>query len=147
MYPLHPFTVHLPIGLLIGNALLTLLYLRRGDRTHEAAAYHCLWIGWCGLLPAVASGTFDAARVVLDAANPHPDAVAWINAHAIVGLALLVVYWQAWQQRRRRPGILDDMRGRGGYLARIAIGFALLIVNGWLGGQLVYSLRIGIPPA
>jgi len=39
------------------------------------------------------------------------------------------------------------MRGRGGYLARIAIGFALLIVNGWLGGQLVYSLRIGIPPA
>lgn len=144
MHPLHPITVHLPIGLLAGNAILTLLYLRRGDRSLEASAFHCLWLGWLLLLPAVASGTWDAARQVLGAPSAHPDALPWVNAHAVAGLALMAVYWQAWQIRRRRPDVLDDPSARRGYLARIGIGAALLLLSGWLGGQLVYVLRLGV---
>jgi len=143
MYPLHPLTVHLPIGLLLGNALLTLLYLRRGDPTFETSAYHCLWIGWFGALLAIATGTFDAARQVLSAINPRADALNWINAHALVGFAILVIYWQAWQIRRRNPGVLANSSARRGYLLRLAIGVALLVLDGWLGGHLVYSLRLG----
>jgi uncharacterized membrane protein len=146
MYPFHPLTVHLPIGLLLGNALLTLLYLRRGDRAFEISAFHCLWLGWLGALLAVATGTFDAARQVLSATNPRGDALSWINAHALAGLAILVVYWQAWQIRRRDQGVLDDRSARRGYLARLAIGVALLALDGWLGGHLVYSLRLGVAP-
>jgi uncharacterized membrane protein len=144
MHPLHPLTVHAPIGLLVGNVLLTLLYLRRRDQSYETGAFHCLWLGWLLLLPAVASGTWDAARQLLDPSNPRPDALPWVNAHAAAGLGLLVVYWQAWQIRRRRPDVLDDPRARRGYLARIALGAALLLVSGWLGGQLVYVLKLGI---
>jgi uncharacterized membrane protein len=144
MHPLHPLTVHLPLGLLAGNALLTLIYLRRGDRAFETSAFHCLWLGWLLLLPAVASGTWDAARQLLDPANPRPDALPWVNAHAASGLALMVVYWQAWQIRRRHPEVLGDERARRGYLARIALGAALLLASGWLGGQLVYVLRLGV---
>jgi uncharacterized membrane protein len=144
MHPLHPLTVHLPIGLLIGNALLTLLYLRRGDRAHETSAYHCLWLGWLLLLPAVASGTWDAARLVLDPSGAHRDALGLVNAHAAVGLALMVVYWQAWQIRRRRPDVLDDAARRRGYLARLALGAALTVLNGWLGGELVYGYGLGV---
>lgn len=144
MDPLHPFTVHMPIGLLLGNAIMTALYLRRNDRTLETAAYHCLWLGWLLLLPAVTTGTIDAARQVLDPARPRDDALVWVNAHAFTSLALMVVYWQAWQARRRNPGILDDARLRSGYLARIVIGAFLVLLTGWLGGQLVYSLRMGI---
>ena len=146
MYPFHPLTVHLPIGLLLGNALLTLLYLRRADRAFEISAFHCLWMGWLGTLLAIAAGTFDAARQVLSATNPRGDALAWINAHALAGLAILVVYWQAWQIRRRDPGVLDNQLTRRGYLARLAIGVALLVLDGWLGGHLVYSLRLGVAP-
>lgn len=144
MHPLHPITVHLPIGLLAGNVILTLLYLRRRDPTLEVSAFHCLWLGWLLLLPAVASGTWDAARQLLDTANPRPDALPWVNAHAVAGLGLMVVYWQAWQIRRRRPGVLDDAAARRGYLARIGAGAALLLLSGWLGGQLVYVLRLGV---
>jgi uncharacterized membrane protein len=144
MYPFHPLTVHLPIGLLLGNALLTLLYLRRGDQTFEISAFHCLWLGWLGLLLAIASGAFDAARQVLSAENPRTDALSWINTHALVGLALLVVYWQAWQIRRRNPGVLANSPARRAYLARLAIGLTLLVIDGWLGGRLVYSLRLGL---
>ncbi|HMO58702.1 MAG TPA: DUF2231 domain-containing protein [Roseiflexaceae bacterium] len=146
MSPLHPFTVHLPIGLLLGHAILTLLYLRRGDPAHEVAAYHCLWLGWLGLLPAVLSGTIDAARQVFDTANPRSDVLPWLNAHAAVGLLLMVVYWQTWQLRRRDPAILSRRPGRNGYLVRAGIGFGLLIFDGWLGGQLVYTMRLGVAP-
>lgn len=144
MYPIHPLTVHLPIGLLLGNALLTLLYLRRGDATFEQGAFHCLWLGWLGTLLAVATGTIDAARQLFGAPNPRGDALGWINVHALVGIAILAVYWPAWQARRRRPAILDDPQRRRGYLARLAIGVALVVLDGWLGGHLVYTLRLGV---
>jgi uncharacterized membrane protein len=144
MYPFHPLTVHLPIGLLVGNALLTALYLRRGDKTLESSAFHCLWLGWAGTLLAIATGTVDAACQLLRADSPRDDALAWINAHAIVGLAILVVYWQAWQVRRRNPQVLDDPQARRGYLARLGLGIGLVVLDGWLGGHLVYSLRLGV---
>ncbi|HEX9370737.1 MAG TPA: DUF2231 domain-containing protein [Roseiflexaceae bacterium] len=146
MYPFHPLTVHLPIGLLLGNALLTAQYLRRGDPAFETSAYHCLWLGWIGALLAVAAGTLDAARQLFDLANPRGDALGWINAHAIVGVAILVVYWQAWQIRRRSPAVLSDPHRRRGYLARLTLGVVLVIIDGWLGGHLVYTLRLGVSP-
>ena len=144
MYTLHPITVHLPIGLLVGNALFTLLYLRRHDRTVETAAYHCLWLGILLLLPAVATGTYEAARHLFLDDSPRNDALGWINAHALAGIATLVVYWQAWQIRRRNPAVLDTAASKGNYLRWLGLGFALLVVGGWLGGHLVYQLGVGV---
>jgi uncharacterized membrane protein len=140
--PIHPITVHLPIGLLLGNAILTVLYLRRSASELEVAAYHCLWLGFVGMLPAIAAGTWDAVRY-LNGPVVHPEALMWINAHAISGLALAIVYWQAWQIRRRNPQIIADALQRRGYLVRLSIGVALLILSGWIGGHMVYALEIG----
>lgn len=143
MYALHPLSVHLPIGLLVGNALLTVLYLRRGEPALETSAYHCLWLGWLLLLPAVLTGTYAAVRHLTSEA-PGNSALGWINAHAIVGIVLVVVYWQAWQQRRRYPAVLADAHRRRGYLARLGLGMALLVLDGWLGGHMVYTLGVGV---
>ena len=123
---------------------MTALYLWRGDRSLETAAYHCLWLGWLLLLPAVVTGTIDAARQVFDPLRLRDDALVWVNAHALTGVAIMVVYWQAWQARRRNPAILDDAGARRGYLALLTLGAMLVVLTGWLGGQLVYSLRLGI---
>ena len=145
MYPFHPLTVHVPIGLLLGNAGLTALYLWRGDRAYATSAFHCLWLGWLGTLIAVASGLLDAARQLFGP-QARPDALGWVNAHALVGLAILVVYWQAWQRYRRAPTLLDDAPARRGYLLLLAVGAVLVVLDGWLGGHLVYSLRLGVLP-
>src|SRR4029078_11896575 len=60
-----PLTVHLRIGLLLGNALLPLLYLRRRDRALEISAFHCLWLGWLGTLVAIAHRTHAGVLHVL----------------------------------------------------------------------------------
>lgn len=143
-YLFHPLTVHLPIGLLLGNALLTLFYLRRRDPALEISAFHCLWLGWLGTLVAITTGILDAAGHLFGTQAPREDALIWINGHALIGFAILAIYWQAWQLRRRNPRILDDQHARRGYLARIMLGVALLVIDGWLGGYLVYTLRLGV---
>ncbi|KAB8141522.1 hypothetical protein F8S13_19150 [Chloroflexia bacterium SDU3-3] len=144
MYTIHPLLVHAPIGLLVGNALLTALYLWRGDRSVEQAAYHCLWLGLLLLVPALASGGAAAALYLAGGGSPRPDALGWINAHALGAGATLLAYWRAWLARRRSPGLLDDRRARRGYLATLALGMALLVLTGWAGGHMVYVLGVGL---
>lgn len=143
MEPFHPPSVHLPIGLLIGNAVFTVLYLRRGEPSLEMAAFHCLWLGTLLLLPAVVTGTWEAARQLFGP-NPRNDALGWINAHAAAGLSLFGVYWRAWQLRRRNPRLLDQADTRRSYLFWLAVGAVLVVVSGWLGGHMVYVLRLGV---
>jgi uncharacterized membrane protein len=141
---LHPMTVHLPIGLLLGHAIFLAIFLWRRSSQHEFVAYQCLWLGWVTLLPAVITGTIDAARQVVGPAAPRTDALMMVNAHAAAGVALMVVYWQAWHYRRRHPEWAAVIVQRRAYLGYTALGMILLVLNGWLGGQLVYSLRLGV---
>jgi uncharacterized membrane protein len=145
MYPIHPFTVHFPIALLLANGLLTALYLRQCERSLETSAYHCLALGWLGACVAVVSGLIDAARQIVGPEAPRDNMlIGWVNAHAIVGIAAVVVYGQALRRRRRHPAILDDKLERKAYLRLLVIGAVLIVVNGWMGGYLVYALRLGV---
>jgi uncharacterized membrane protein len=145
MYPLHPFTVHFPIALLLANGLLTLLYLRRGDQALETSAYHCLVLGWLGALLATFTGAIDALRRLTGPDAPRDNLLlTWVNAHAAVGIMLVIVYGYALQHRRRHPTILADPHKRRGYLRLLLLGAILVILDGWLGGYLVYTLRLGV---
>lgn len=145
MFPLHPFTVHFPIALLLANGLLTWLYLRRKNPALETSAYHCLVLGWLGAAVAVVTGLFDAVRqLVGPTAVAGNEVIGWVNAHALVSIAVLLVYGQALLQRRRRPDLLADPQARPAYLRLLALGAILVVISGWLGGWLVYRLRLGV---
>lgn len=145
MYSLHPASVHFPIALLLANGLFTLLYLRRKELAFETSAYHCLVLGWFGAVVATLTGLWDAWRQVYGPEVARaPVLLNWVNAHAVIGVALVVVYGQALLRRRRQADILDDPHRRQGYLWRLVIGAILVLLNGWIGGQLVYNLRLGI---
>ncbi len=146
MYALHPFTVHFPIALLLVSGLFSLLALRRGG-AWGASAYHCLLVGWLAAVAALLSGTFDAVRQLVGPDAPRDNTlIGWVNAHAFANLAATVVYGQALLRRRRRPDILDDPAARRGYLRLHAAGAALLLLGGWLGGELVYAFGLGVRP-
>ncbi len=145
MYPWHPFTVHFPIALLIVHGIGVWLYLRRGERAYEISAYYALILGWVGSLIATLTGAIDAARQLVGPDVPRDAALlAWVNAHAIGGVAIVLIYGRALLRRRRNPTILDDPDARGGYLRLIMIGIIFTLASGWLGGHLVYTLRLGI---
>ncbi|HEY0606550.1 MAG TPA: DUF2231 domain-containing protein, partial [Herpetosiphonaceae bacterium] len=99
---LHPFATHFPIALLLINLALTLVYLRRSDPFLERSAYGALVIGWWGLFAAILTGTLDLAL----SWPLRAETVVWINAHAALGIALLIIYGQALLRRRRDPAVL-----------------------------------------
>jgi uncharacterized membrane protein len=136
---LHPFVVHFPIALLLLNFALTLLYLRRGDPFLERAAYGALVIGWWGAAVAVVTGTIDLAL----AWPLRDDLLAWSNAHAVLGFAVLFVYGQALLIRKRDSQALHGPR-RQRYLLLVSLGALLVFASGWVGGHLVHSLGFGI---
>lgn len=136
---LHPAVVHFPIALLLLNFALTLAYLRRPDPFLDRAAYGLLVLGWWGAFAATLTGTLELA---LNWPLPA-EVVGWLNLHAALGIALLVVDGQALLRRRRNPQVLDGP-GRNGYLGLLFLGVLLLIAGGAVGGHLVYGLGFGV---
>lgn len=141
MYALHPAVVHFPIALLLLNLVLTLRHLRRPDPFGERAAYGALVLGWWGTLAAVASGILAAAL----AWPVEPGVLTFLNSHAVLGFALLVVYGRALLRRRREPDVLAGP-GRRPYLLLLLLGAGLLLLDGWIGGHMVYRLGVGVEP-
>ncbi len=141
MYALHPAVVHFPIALLLLNLVLTLRHLRRPDPFGERAAYGALVLGWWGALAAVASGILAAAL----AWPVEAGVLTWLNSHAVLGFALLVVYGRALLRRRREPDVLAGP-GRRPYLLLLLLGAGLLLLDGWIGGHMVYRLGVGVEP-
>lgn len=144
MHLLHPASIHFPIALLLTNGLLTILYLRRANPALEISAYYCLIGGWFGAVVATLSGVLAAFTQVVGPDAPHRGALMWVNIHAILGIATVVVYGQALLRRRRNPDILDTPATRAAYLWLLGIGAVLLVGGGWIGGHLVYQLGVGV---
>lgn len=136
---LHPAVVHFPIALLTVCVALTVLHLRRPDPFVERAAYGALVLGWWGTFAAILTGTLELALNWPLPAN----VVGWLNLHAALGLLLLALFGQALLRRRRDPAILDGP-GRAAYLRLLLVGFVALLVDGVVGGHLVYGLHFGI---
>ncbi|NJN17698.1 MAG: DUF2231 domain-containing protein [Oscillochloris sp.] len=145
MSALHPVTVHFPIALLLVASLFTLIALRRNEPAWDTSAYHCLLVGWFAGIVAILSGTFDAWRQLSGPGGINDlGLINWVNGHAFSNIASLIVYGQALLRRRRRADILADPEARRSYLRLHAIGVALLLFGGWLGGRLVYEFGLGV---
>jgi uncharacterized membrane protein len=144
MYALHPFTVHFPIALLLASTLFTLMAARGAD-PWERSGYHCLIVGWIAGVVALLTGLPDALGQLTGPDAPRNSGlVGWVNAHAFANLGAVAIYGQALLRRRRSPAILADGAARRGYLTLHGAGAALILLGGWLGGHLVYVLKLGV---
>jgi len=129
-HPVHPFTVHLPLGLLMGVTGL------------DAAA-------WLGLAPWAADAAWWALAVGVAAAGAAAtaglvDYVAVPRAHpagrmANVHLGLMSSALSAYV-------VSLAARGSGGVVGPLIalVGLALLLAGAWAGGEMVYGHAIGV---
>ena len=140
---LHPATVHFPLALLLAGTLFTLLYVQGRGQAFATSAYHCLVAGWLGAVVTTIAGVIAAVPQIFGPDALHADKVGWVNAHAILGIAAVVVFGQALLRIRRNRALLDDAVKRRSYIALLLGGSALLVAGGLLGGHLVYSLGLG----
>jgi uncharacterized membrane protein len=139
LLPLHPRLVHFPIALGLAGALGLVLGLILHREQWIAWARVSLLLGWFGLLVAALSGLIDQSR-----APGTPAVTDAINLHITVGVGLIIVFGLAlyWPLRNRR--LWTDPALRLPYIALLLLGAALMLLEGWLGGKLVYTLGVGV---
>lgn len=132
-HPLHPVTVHLPIGLLLAASLLDAL-VALGIRPQWADFAQGALIG--GLLAAglaVCAGFVDFLSI-----PPGAKMERTATLHIAFILAALTLYGGALAWRMIGPadaGIAAILSVAGGFV---------LMVAGWFGGQLVYHFGQGV---
>jgi uncharacterized membrane protein len=138
--PLHPRLVHFPVALLATGSVIALVYLLGWRRAAlPVVAWAVILLGWLGIFPAILSGLIDRNSVPDD-----PAVVAVINPHIAAGFGLLIIYGLLLYERLRSPAVLDQPGRRGLLIGLLLGGLAVLVVEGWSGGKLVYELGVGV---
>lgn len=133
-HPLHPMLVTLPIGLLVATTASDIAGAVTGDRFWARASR---WL----LRGALASGAAAAAMGATDfftiGAARKPTGIAHAAGNAtIMGLSAASLLARRGD-RNRIPGLAFALSG---------ISAGLLLVTGWLGGELSYRHGIGVVP-
>jgi uncharacterized membrane protein len=136
--PFHPRVVHFPIALSIVGALFIVIGTIRSQERWTGYGQVSLLLGWFGIMVAVVTGLIDQTKA------PQTEAVsAVINQHITAGIALLVTVGLAlyWPLRNKK---LWQSSARWGYVALLAVIIVLVLIEGWLGGKLVYQFGVGV---
>ena len=133
-HPVHPMLIPIPLGLLTGAVASDLIYLARGNPNWGHIAY---WLIAGGVLSGLFAAVFGLADwAALDNGTRAKRLGGW---HAWVNAIMLVLFAISWFMRRGAP---DRPTVIAIILSVIAILFGTF--GGWLGGELVYRLSVGV---
>lgn len=138
--PFHPRLVHFPIAFLIAGSVLALACMLRWQRpTLAATAWLLILLGWVSLFPAVLTGLIDQ-----NSAPQDPAIRSLLSVHTALGFTLIAVYGLMLYERLRTPDALLAPASRRRLMALALLGLALVLIDGWVGGTLVYTHGVGV---
>jgi uncharacterized membrane protein len=124
--------VPLPIGMWILSFVCDLAFvLGSGDPVWSTVARYAMAGGIIGALAAAVFGFIDMLSLP---AEPRKTALAHMTINLVVVVLYIINFWL----RTRAP----DNPGGLVWLSLIAI--LLLVVSGWLGGKMVYVMRVAV---
>jgi uncharacterized membrane protein len=132
-HPIHQMLIVFPLGLLGGSVIFDLIHMAR-DSSWSLAASHMIEVGIIAGLVAAVFGLIDWLAIP---SGTRAKAIgAW---HAIGNVVVLLFFAASWYLRRN-----DLANPTSTAYALSFIGFALSGVTGWLGGELVDRLGVGV---
>jgi len=136
--PYHTIFVHFPIALYLLGVLMTLGYLWRQEADFERFAYWAFLLSLAAAVIASLVGLVDKGQLAFD--DPRQGA---IDRHVTAAIFFAILNALVVYTRFRWQDILDGPK-RWLYLGLLLVGAIVLAAAGHLGGELVYSLQVGI---
>lgn len=134
-HPLHPMLVVFPLGLLIVALLFDIAYLVTENSRYAMLAYYNIFGGIIGGLLAAVFGFRDWLAI------PRNTRARRIGAmHGIGNVVVVALFAMSWLLRYDDPAHIPSVAAF--VLALIGIGIAAF--TGWLGGELVDRLGVGV---
>ena len=127
-HPLHPVITDVPVGSWTVAAALDLLEIR-GDSNYQSGADFAVLLGLLSAVPAAISGATDWS-------DTHGKAQRVGAVHGMLNVSAAVLYAGSLAARRA------ERRGIGRALG--FLGFGLILISSYLGGELSYSQKVGV---
>jgi uncharacterized membrane protein len=134
-HPIHPMLIVLPLGLFIAAVVFDAVYLWRGSAVFATAAYWNIAAGIVGGLLAALFGAIDWFAI------PGGTRAKRIGLlHGGSNVVVVLIFALVWLMRGDRP---DTAPSTNLFLLEV-VALALGSVAGWLGGELVDRLGVGV---
>jgi uncharacterized membrane protein len=133
-HPIHPMLIVFPLGLLGGAVIFDVVTLVTHNGAWMGAAYYMIPAGIAGGLAAALFGFADWLGIP---AGTRAKQVGLV--HGVGNVVVVALFFASFMMRRHDP----MAPGRSALLPSF-IGLALALVTGWLGGELVDRLGVGV---
>ena len=134
-HPAHPILIVFPLGLLATSVIFDGVYLLNEQSEMSLVAYWMITAGLISGLVAAIPGLIDWLAI-----PAHTRAKRIGLLHGAGNVLVLVLFGVSWLLRTDEPGYQPPA------LALICSGLAFVLagVTGWLGGELVDRLGVGV---
>jgi uncharacterized membrane protein len=133
-HPVHPMLIVFPLGLLATAVLFDIIYLVSDNSRWTLVAYYMVGAGVIGGLAAAVPGWLDWFAI------PNGTRAKRIGLlHGVGNVIVLALFILSWLLRRDNP----EVPPTGAIVAGL-VGLVLASVTGWLGGELVDRLGVGV---
>jgi uncharacterized membrane protein len=134
-HPVHPMLIVLPLGLLSAAVVFDAIYLATGDDALAEVGFWNITLGIVGGLLAALFGALDWWAIPRDTRAKEVGLVHGLGNVIVVGL-FIVSWFLRLPNHAYAPNLLPFVLGLVAVL--LALGTA------WLGGELVFRLRVGV---
>jgi uncharacterized membrane protein len=136
-HPIHPMLVVFPLGLLATAVVFDILYLSNGNQAFPTASFYMIAAGVIGGLLAAIFGFIDWLAL------PKNSRARFIGGwHGIGNFVIVVLFAISWLLRWDNQNFIPGIPA----LTLSLAGVGLALITGWIGGELVYRLGVGVDP-
>jgi len=133
-HAIHPILIVFPLGLLSTAVVFDAIYLIWGNQTMAVVAYWMIIAGIVGGLIAAPFGWIDWAKI------PSGTRAKTVGLmHGLTNTLVLLLFVASWAMRYDLPEFPPTMASILAFA-----GFGLSMLGGWLGGELVERLGVGV---
>ena len=135
-HAIHPILIVYPLGLLSAAVIFDVIYLATGNTTWSTVSFWMIAAGIVGGLLAAVFGLIDYLNI------PSGTRASRIGLlHGLTNVGVMILFIASWLLRRDTPDVPPTVA-----LALSFIGVAAALLGGWLGGELVERLGVGVTP-
>ena len=135
-HPIHQMLVPFPFGLLATAVIFDIIYLIQGSPVMTTVSYWMIFAGIIGALIAAPFGLIDWLGIP---GGTRAKTVGLV--HGLGNVVVLLLFLGSCLIRYKNPATYEPTSPA---LVLEFVGFVLAAVTGWLGGELVDRLSVGV---
>lgn len=139
-HPIHPMLIPFPVALWTFSLVADLMFLWRENPAWERASFYTLAAGIAGAVAAAIPGIIDYFGIK---DRKVSKIAGW---HARLNILALLTFAVSFYLRTQTGGAYMARRDYVLPLALSIFGVVLIVISGWLGGELVYKHGVSVNP-